>query len=676
MEKKIVSPNVKLPMRLSLMRMFPCFASFTTNESEALASLMEEVHYGTQQIIVRENELVDSVYIIVQGEAEVTRNVMQGKKIIPVPLAVLRTGESIGLNDTGFYSATGKRTATVTAITDMLLLRLDLKILNEFLRINNLELSMYAASRQMLRMNFIKQSLPFAKISHERLQWLAEHVEDLSIPKGTIIFSQGERGDKCYLIYSGKVEIISTQEGEERCLALLKPPVLFGEATLITHSARNATARALEDCELLVLRHEHLSELIESEDDVSHMLMNLMVDRSRPLKNLNVSLHHRKTADNQEMIILKNPDNGNYFKLSVEGAFVWQQLDGKHTMQDITLALAEQHKVFAPDIVAALISKLSKAGFIDNIDLPSQAPASGQPIWVRAMKKMKQILEWRVTLGDADKWITQLYQRCFHYLFSKLGQIFLALLAGLGLIAFIISTPNILLFFSFKHASLLVILTLIPLSMVEAILHELGHALAVKAFGREVHYMGVGWYWFGPIAFTDTSDIWLSERKARILVNLAGVYVDILVAGIVALFIFFIENPYVQSMLWLFALYTYIGGIRMLSPLQEMDGYYVLSDWLEKNGLRRAAVLWLVRDFPQALRHPSLFRKHWREVSYWLMCLLYLVVVTILTYLLQTFVLTIFDIKPHTYFSFILPFLVLVVSSFTVIADIRQQAEE
>ncbi len=683
MANYLEQPTVSLKERQDLIKAFPCFAMLTPAQSEEMVALMREIQFEPLEQIVAENDLVDSVYVIVRGEAEVTREAQTKyrKKMVKVPVAALGAGEGIGLNDTGFYSTTGKRTATVTAVTDMLLLRLDIKDLYGFLKKNNLELSMYAASLQMLRMRFIKQSLPFSKLSHERLQWLANHVEDVVAPAGQIIFSQGEQGDKCYLIRSGKIEIVSKDEnGQEQQLALLKAPVLFGEATLITHSPRNATARVVEDSELLLLRHEHLSELIESEGNVAHMFMTLMVDRSRPMQNPRVTIHHRRTADGQEVTILKNPDNGSYFKISEEGTFIWQQLDGKHTMQDITLNLAEQFKVFAPDVVAALISKLTKAGFISNLEISDDAKMSANPLWVKALVKIRRVLEFRFAIGDSDPWLTKIYNKYIRYLFTLPGQLVLGLLTLFGIIAFIVYTPNILLFFSFKHVGLLLILGLIPLSLVEVVLHEFGHAFAVKAFGREVHYIGVGWYWFGPIAFTDTSDMWLSTSKPRMLVNLAGVYVDIIAASLSALLILVIPNPYIQGMLWLFALYTYVGGFRMLSPLQEMDGYYVLMDWVEKPHLRQAAVIWLVKQFPTLCRHPGLlgeYKKQYKaEIAYWVACIIYLILVSVLTLTVMTFVFSIIGMKSNPYISLAIPFLVVGFSCLSIVADIRNQAEE
>jgi putative peptide zinc metalloprotease protein len=247
---------------------------------------------------------------------------------------------------------------------------------------------------------------------------------------------------------------------------------------------------------------------------------------------------------------------------------------------------------------------------------------------------------------------------------------------ALGFVCFILTTGNVLLFFSYQHASLLLVLTLIPLSLFEVMFHELGHAFAVKAFGREVHYIGVGWFWTAPVAFTDTSDMWLAKRRPRMLVNLAGVYVDVLSAGVASLLMFAIPNPYIQGMLWLFALYTYVGAFKMLSPLQELDGYYVLMDWVEKNRLRQSAVVWLVKIFPKSIRNPKLFREHKAEVIYWVSCLIYLILVSILTMVVVGFIAQIMGTKPHPLISLCLPLIVVVISSLGIIADIRNKAEE
>ena len=670
--------------RLALIAALPCFSTLTLLESEEFVTSMTDVSYLPGKPIVTEGELVDSVYIIVSGQAEVTHQekiktkIIHKVKIKKVPIATLEAGEAIGLNDTGFFSTTGQRTATVTAITEVHALRLDLKLLHQFLeKYSHLQKEMHAVAVQMLRMQLIKQSLPFSQLSHERLIWLAEHVEEFFIPAGGVIFNQGDVGDRCYLIRSGQVEIVEITDEVEHHLAILKSPTLFGEATLITNSPRNATARAKEDTHLLALRHEYLSELLETENGVANMFMTLMVDRSRPLQNPHIVVHERTTADDQHVVILKNPDNGKYFKLSEEGWFIWQQLDGKQTMQEVTLALADQFNVFAPDVVAALISKLAKAKFIINVEIVGGEGEKHQARWSRAVWRVRCLLEKRVAIGDSDKWLTRVYKKYCYHLFTPVGKIVLALIALSGFGAFIFSAPHIINVFKTIPNSLFLFILIMPFTMLSVAFHEMGHALATKSFGFEVHYMGVGWYWLGPVAFTDTSDMWLSTRWPRTVVNLAGVYTDSLFAAVCSILIFVIPFGYVQGFLWLLALFTYINALRMLSPLQELDGYYVLMDLVDKPRLRQSAVTWLVRGFPKALRKPSLFKENIPEVSYWLACIVFLILITVMTLLVQGFVLKILGLhSKNILISLAAPLIVVLITSFAVIAEIRNKAEE
>lgn len=674
---KSIDNRIKPEQRVALIKAQACFSMLSKDEARELALCMKEKVYRAKEIIVAEHEWVDSVYIIAAGRAEVAHEGEDNKKkIVQIPISTIHPGESIGLNDTGFFSTTGKRTATVTALSDVLALSLSIQDLHTFFeRYPHIQSAMYSSAELMLRIKVIKQSLPFHKLSHARLMKLANQVEELCVPAGKDIFTQGEEGDCCYLIRSGQVEIVSTDEqGNEQRLALLSSPTLFGEATLITRSPRNATARALENCDLFMLRHSHLSELIETEENVADMFMTLMMDRSKPLQNPRITAHHRNTADGESIVILKNPVNCQYFKLSSQGYFIWHQLNGKHTMQDITLSVADQFNVFAPDVVAALISKLSKAGFVENVIWETHSQISTQPLWVRSMLRLRQILESRVALGDADKWLTKLYNHGARLLFTPIGQAVLAVLAFFGMGAFGFAIPHTIHLFKTIPNSWLLLLLIIPFTVLSTILHELGHALATKAYGYEVHYMGVGWYWFGPVAFTDTSDMWLSTRWPRIVVNLAGIYADILNAGIASLLIYLVPNVYVQAILWLFALFTYINAFRMLSPLQELDGYYVLMDLLEKPNLRQSAVLWLLKGFPKAMREPKLFLQNKAEVCYWLASLAFLVLVTLATFLLQSVIFKIVGIQStNPFVSIALPFFIVIVSSLSIIADLRNQ---
>src|SRR5204863_9222398 len=71
--------------------------------------------------------------------------------------------------------------------------------------------------------------------------------------------------------------------------------------------------------------------------------------------------------------------------------------------------------------------------------------------------------------------------------------------------------------------------------VVSILLHELGHALTCKAFGREIRRGGFMLFFGFPACFVDTSDIWLDPRRRRIAVSGAGATVDATVAAAGAL---------------------------------------------------------------------------------------------------------------------------------------------
>ncbi|HSW70674.1 MAG TPA: PqqD family peptide modification chaperone, partial [Gammaproteobacteria bacterium] len=621
------SATVSISERGALLKAFPCFSFLASEQTEELALLLQELRYAPEEVVVRQDELVDSVYFIVQGEAEVT--------ILAEPLAVLHAGDSIGLNDTGFFSASGKRTATVKANSELLLLVLSLKDLHHFLEKNKLESEMYAAAEKMLRIRLIKQSLPFSKLTHERLQWLSEKVENLSVPAGTVIFKQGEQGNKCYLIRSGKIEIASLEkDGSSHLLAVLKPPTLFGEATLVTQQPRNATARALEDSQLLILSFQYLNELWEKEHIVAEMFMTLMVDRSRPVRNPEVRDYTRNTADGQTIVILKNPDTASYFKLSQEGWFIWKQMNGQQTLLEITMALANQYQLFSPHLVVALISKLAHAGFVSNVNLGT-LETEKKTTFEKWLFRLQRLLDFRIIFKKVDLWLTTFYQNGIKWLFTPIGQGLLAFLTLGGFIVFLLLENHIIHLFQMLHASWLIFVGMLPLTMLTAGLHELGHAFGTKAYGRQVHAMGVGWNWTRPIAFTDTTDMWLDTRGHRIVVNLAGLYTNVLMAGLSSLFILFVPSLYLQAFLWLFALTTYIKGFAMLNPAEDMDGYFILMDFFERPHLRQDATVWLIKKFPGLLKQPSLILKYGPEAGYWLCCLVFLVLTALITFYVQ-----------------------------------------
>ncbi len=100
--------------------------------------------------------------------------------------------------------------------------------------------------------------------------------------KGSVIFVQGEPGERCFVIATGTVKISAYHaDGREAVLAVLGPGDVLGELALFEQSPRSADAAALEDCELLSIDAKSLNEAILAHPEIAIALLNVLGVRLR-----------------------------------------------------------------------------------------------------------------------------------------------------------------------------------------------------------------------------------------------------------------------------------------------------------------------------------------------------------------------------------------------------------
>jgi CRP-like cAMP-binding protein len=92
--------------------------------------------------------------------------------------------------------------------------------------------------------------------------------------KDTIIFFEGDPGNRCYVILKGEVRIskLIPNIGEE-ALAVLKAGDYFGEMALIDNFPRSAHAIANTDIEVLAINKTDLDKVLIADRELGYKLL-------------------------------------------------------------------------------------------------------------------------------------------------------------------------------------------------------------------------------------------------------------------------------------------------------------------------------------------------------------------------------------------------------------------
>jgi NADH:quinone reductase (non-electrogenic) len=97
-----------------------------------------------------------------------------------------------------------------------------------------------------------------------------------------IIFRQGDRGDRLYVIVEGEVELIQEEPGQApHLLARLGAGECFGEMALVNDKPRMATARSVTKANLLSVDRHAFGELFAYHPPLRRMFESLIDERRR-----------------------------------------------------------------------------------------------------------------------------------------------------------------------------------------------------------------------------------------------------------------------------------------------------------------------------------------------------------------------------------------------------------
>jgi len=133
-------------------------------------------------------------------------------------------------------------------------------------------------------------------------------------------------------------------------------------------------------------------------------------------------------------------------------------------------------------------------------------------------------------------------------------------------------------------------LAVFALLVLSALAHELGHAAACVRLGVQPGQVGAGIYAIFPVLYIDVSRAWRLPAQARALVDVGGMYFQLLVILLLVPLLAWEPTRHVAGTVIAFN----AGWVLFnLNPVFKMDGYWLLADLTGTPNLQQRAFRYL-----------------------------------------------------------------------------------
>jgi putative peptide zinc metalloprotease protein len=302
-------------------------------------------------------------------------------------------------------------------------------------------------------------------------------------------------------------------------------------------------------------------------------------------------------------VVVKDPSAPRFFRFGEVEHFIAQQLDGATSLDAVRARVEERFGQPLPEqTLQQFVEQFRRFRLLDDgterrEDEHAHQRVGGSLLYIRVKAfNPDQLLDWLLTR------VSVVFTRSF--LLASSATILIALvIIALGWPLFTRDLTHLYRF----DALLLAWVTMLSVTTA----HELAHGVTCKRFGGQVNEIGFMLLYFQPAFYCNVSDAWLiPEKSKRLWVTFAGAYSEMLVWALATIAWRVTETDTWINFVALVIMAT--SGVKTLfnlNPLIKLDGYYLLSDYLEIPNLRqksfaalkaRARGLWNL--WPDALR--------------------------------------------------------------------------
>jgi CRP-like cAMP-binding protein len=155
----------------------------------------------------------------------------------------------------------------------------------------------------------LKDAALFKGVEPTALDDLVKIMPHEIIPAGKVIFHKGDPGDTMYILSRGKMRIFTTDAGQnEIVLTYFEPVRVFGDFSLLDQQPRSASAAAVDEIDVLVLKRDVFLQFLPQHPSVGLAMLRNLSDRVRYITN-----YMNKIGD-----LTQRLSGGNYDQLIAE----------------------------------------------------------------------------------------------------------------------------------------------------------------------------------------------------------------------------------------------------------------------------------------------------------------------------------------------------------------------
>jgi CRP/FNR family cyclic AMP-dependent transcriptional regulator len=130
--------------------------------------------------------------------------------------------------------------------------------------------------RKDAKLELLRQVPLFAGCSKRELSEIYTLADELSLPQGTTLITEGKQGHEFFLLVDGEVDI----RRKGRKVKSLANGSFFGEMALVSSRPRNATVTAASPVRVLVVHEQAFRRLLRDSPGIQLKVMQTLADRA------------------------------------------------------------------------------------------------------------------------------------------------------------------------------------------------------------------------------------------------------------------------------------------------------------------------------------------------------------------------------------------------------------